>query len=68
MFKRRTPEQSEMPAGLTQKQQYDFIRMLDGEGYPQAFRREKGFRYEMRNARLVDGRVVADETPVPDLS
>lgn len=38
-FKRRTPEQSEIPEGLSQRQIYDYIRMLDGEGYPTAFSR-----------------------------
>jgi len=45
-FKRRKPEQSEIPDGLTQRQIYDYIRMLDGEGYPAAFKKhEKGRVY-----------------------
>ena len=37
-FPRRKPEQSEIPNGLSQRQIYDYIRMLDGEGYPAAFK------------------------------
>ena len=37
IFARRSPEESEIPEGLTQRQIYDYIRMLDGEGYPSAF-------------------------------
>ena len=33
-FQRRRPEQSEIPVGLSLRQIYDYIRMLDGEGYP----------------------------------
>lgn len=36
-FKRRTPSQSQIPEGLNTKQTYDFIRMLDADGYPRAF-------------------------------
>jgi len=66
LFKRRTPEQSEIPPGLSPAELYDFIRMLDGEGYPAAFARCKGFRYELRNARLINGRLEADVTVLPD--
>lgn len=38
-FKRRKPEQSEIPEGLAQRQIYDYIRMLDGEGYPTAYKK-----------------------------
>lgn len=37
VFERRKPAQSKLPADVTLKQIYDFIRMLDGEGYPRAF-------------------------------
>ncbi|NOS67202.1 MAG: methionyl-tRNA formyltransferase [Candidatus Peribacteraceae bacterium] len=65
-FKRRTPQESEIPPDLSPEKLYDFIRMLDGEGYPAAFTRNNGFRYEQRNARLVDGRTEADVSVVPD--
>jgi methionyl-tRNA formyltransferase len=63
-FKRRTPEMSEMPAGLPALATYDFIRMLDADGYPRAFiLYENNFggrtRVEFSNARLEDGKVIA---------
>ena len=66
LFKRRTPAQSAIPDGLSPEKLYDFIRMLDADGYPVAFAHEKGFRYELRNARVVDGRVAADVSIFPD--
>jgi len=61
-FKRRRPEESEItesaPASL--EQLYDFIRMLDAEGYPRAFLQHSGFRFEFSRPALYDGRIVAD--------
>src|SRR3989338_5920724 len=36
-FHRRAPAMSHIPANLTNRQLYDFIRMLDAPGYPFAF-------------------------------
>lgn len=36
-FKRRTPEQSELTEDMTLDKIYDYVRMLDAEGYPNAF-------------------------------
>lgn len=66
VFRRRTLEESEIPAGISSTELHDFIRMLDAEGYPQAFFRYKGFRCEFRNARFAGGAVQADATIVPD--
>lgn len=67
-FKRRTPEQSEIPDGLKQRQIYDYIRMLDGEGYPTAYRcYDKGKIY-YTNARFEDGIVTAKARFVEDES
>jgi methionyl-tRNA formyltransferase len=41
---------------------YDFIRMLDAEGYPKAFIVWHGFRLEFSRAALYNGRVEADVT------
>lgn len=66
-FKRRRPDESEIrkPASLVEL--YDFVRMLDAEGYPHAFLDYGGFRFEFSRAALYDGRIVADvkitETP-----
>lgn len=63
-FKRRKPEESELggskakPASL--EELFDFIRMLDAEGYPHAFLRHSGFCFEFSRAALYDGRIVAD--------
>jgi methionyl-tRNA formyltransferase len=63
-FKRRKPEESEvgkstsLPGSL--EELYDFIRMLDAEGYPRAFLEQAGFRFEFSRAALYDGRIVAD--------
>jgi methionyl-tRNA formyltransferase len=60
VFKRRRPEESAIPAAASPSTLYDFIRMLDAEGYPRAFIDHQGFRYEFRGANLRDGRVAAD--------
>ena len=65
IFDRRTPEQSHIPAGLSRQALYDFIRMLDGEGYPPAFIESGGFRYEFHDAVLYDDRLEARVTMTP---
>ncbi|HCI03563.1 TPA: methionyl-tRNA formyltransferase, partial [Candidatus Peribacteria bacterium] len=50
IFERRKPDQSEIPDGLSIEELYDYIRMLDGEGYPPAFVKKRGFRYEYTSA------------------
>jgi len=68
VFKRRRPEDSEIPRLHTLHQLYDFIRMLDAEGYPRAFFYYNGFRYELSRATLYDGRIEANViiTPLED--
>jgi methionyl-tRNA formyltransferase len=56
-FERRRPEQSELPPAGEAREIYDFIRMLDAEGYPRAFVRRGDLRLELSDARL-DGDVV----------
>ena len=57
---------SEIPADLqSQERIYDFIRMLDCEGYPAAFVERNGFRFELRNSRLDAGRLEAGVTIIP---
>ena len=58
-FERRTPEQSEIPNGLSQQQIYDYIRMLDGEGYPPAFRQYDKGKVYYTDARIENGMVYA---------
>lgn len=66
-FPRRKPEQSELPLNMNQRQMYDFIRMLDGEGYPVAFQKYGNGRLEYRNAVLVDGKLKADVEYVEEI-
>lgn len=65
VFKRRAPEESEIPVALSLEQLYDFIRMLDADGYPAAYFRYGEFRYEFSRAALRCGRIVADVTITP---
>ena len=58
-FQRRKPEQSEIPGGLSMRQIYDYIRMLDGEGYPAAFRRYDGGKIYFTDATYRDGTLTA---------
>lgn len=62
VFKRRKPEESEIPELPSEESLFDFIRMLDAEGYPKAFITYKGFRYEFSRSALYNGRIVADVT------
>jgi len=62
IFKRRTPAQSAIPEVNSLQALQDFIRMLDAEGYPNAFLIHKGFRYEFRRAVFYNGRISTDVT------
>jgi methionyl-tRNA formyltransferase len=59
IFKRREPQESRIPELPSLQGLYDFIRMLDAEGYPRAFVEHAGFRYEFTRATLYNGRVIA---------
>lgn len=50
IFKRRKPEQSNVENLETIDQVYNFIRMLDCEGYPNAFIETKHFKIEFNKA------------------
>lgn len=67
-FRRRTPDQSAMPADADLDAAYDHIRMLDADGYPAAFVDHDGLRYTFRRATRSGGRVEADVviTPIPE--
>lgn len=60
IFKRRTPDMSNLGSLTEIKQVYDYIRMLDAEGYPHAFIETKSFKLEFRNAELTKGEVIAN--------
>ena len=61
VFKRRKPEQSDM-SGLEKLEEiFDYIRMLDADGYPHAYIENGEFRYEFTRASIkADGSIVAD--------
>ena len=67
VFKRRTPEQSELLSlkSSNLRQIYDFIRMLDAPSYPKAFVRLDKFTLKLGRARLgknkITGRFVINE-------
>jgi methionyl-tRNA formyltransferase len=64
-FKRRKPEESEVGTVASLEELFDFIRMLDAEGYPHAFLQHSGFRFEFSRPALYDGRIVADVKITP---
>lgn len=59
VFRRRTPEQSELPKAYSNSELYDFIRMLDAETYPRAFLEHGNWRLEFAHARLDDDELQA---------
>lgn len=60
IFKRRKPNESEIPHCGNLKEMYNFIRMLDAEGYPNSYLSYKGFRYEFSGAVRYEGRLIAN--------
>ncbi|MBI5141421.1 MAG: methionyl-tRNA formyltransferase [Nitrospirae bacterium] len=59
-FARRKPEDGNI-ANLTELEQvFDYLRMLDAEGYPRAFLETEWFRLEFQRPVLRYGKVVAD--------
>lgn len=62
IFKRRRPNQSSIndPEVSNLKKLYDFIRMLDAEGYPKAFLETDHFRFEFSRASLKKDGIIAD--------
>jgi methionyl-tRNA formyltransferase len=59
-FMRRRPEQSLLPRSNEHVNVYDFIRMLDAEGYPHAFIEYGDFRLEFRQAQKQGSTVIAE--------
>jgi len=56
-FKRRTPEQSQIPESLSLEDIYNYIRMLDAPGYPKSLLEVDGCRLEFDSADYIDGRL-----------
>lgn len=61
-FKRRKPHESEIPEDASEQMIYDYIRMLDAEGYPHAFIRWGEYKLEFQKASIKDGIVEAKVT------
>lgn len=59
LFQRRRPEDGNLVGAADIQQVYDYIRMLDGEGYPRAFLEAAGLRLEFSDAVWEDGQVSA---------
>lgn len=64
-FTRRKPEQSLLPAQGSLESTYDFIRMLDAEGYPHAFVEHGDFVIEFIDAQRVGTELVAQAVFTP---
>ena len=60
VFKRRTPNESNIGKLRSANEIYDAIRMLDADGYPHAFIESGNFKIEFRNAKIFNGRFSAD--------
>lgn len=60
VFRRRTPAESNIEGIDSLVKLFDHIRMLDAEGYPQAYLEVGNFRFEFRRAALYDKRIMCD--------
>jgi methionyl-tRNA formyltransferase len=60
IFKRRKPEQSNLPINGNLRDAYDFIRMLDASGYPRAFVENGVYKLTFRNARIGENKIIAE--------
>ncbi len=59
-FSRRKPEQSDIAELTSLKQVFDYIRMLDANGYPRAFLETEHFRFEFERASIKKDQVIAN--------
>lgn len=59
IFRRRRPAESQMPSLPSLESLYDFIRMLDAEGYPHAYLDHEGCHYEFTDAAIESDGIVA---------
>ena len=60
VFKRRGPEEGDLGTAQSLEQAFDLIRMLDAEGYLNAFLNVGPFKLEFTRASMQTGQVVAD--------
>lgn len=59
-FKRRKPADGRISELEDLNKIYDYIRMLDAEGYPKAFLETENFRFEFSRASLKKDKIIAD--------
>jgi len=59
-FARRKPEDGEISRLSELAEVYDYIRMLDADGYPKAYLETEHFRLEFQRPALKAGKVTAD--------
>jgi len=59
-FARRNPEQSNFLYAESLEQAFDHIRMLDADGYPNAFVQVGNFRFEFTRASIKTNNILAD--------
>ena len=59
VFPRRTPQDGNLTQAQDLAETYDYIRMLDAEGYPPAFLEIGSLIYEFTEAKRVGDRIVA---------
>ena len=60
IFKRRTPNDSDLTTAQTLHEVYDMIRMLDAEDYPPAFLEVNDFVFEFKRPSLKQSSILAD--------
>jgi methionyl-tRNA formyltransferase len=65
VFKRRKPEDGNIGQLTELDKIYDYIRMLDADGYPPAFIETEHFRIEFSRASLHTEKITADVSIVP---
>lgn len=58
LFKRRKPEESNIATLNSAEKVYDYIRMLDAEGYPKAFLENENFRFEFSHASFDENQTI----------
>lgn len=58
-FRRRGPEESKIPEIRNLEDLFDFIRMLDAEGYPKAFATMGNLRITFENPRMIREKLFA---------
>lgn len=59
IFRRRRPEDGRLLPEMDERTIYDYIRMLDGEGYPNAFVELGGYKLRFSKAAYEGGKVTA---------